>query len=741
MKKWLVQLKFELSFLFKNWLLLPLPMLFFVWLVTSMTVERVSGSENLYISVYRATHSTIFILVIGLSILIGVYLMRRDIGNDSFEWHQAFPVSNFVFLSAKFVAGMIYMSLFTLLMGSVFGTLSSLEGIPPIEIINVLKFFIAQYEVSLLISLSLGIILSVIIQNRFVYLIAFCAWIFGTIFMEIFILDQTELFYLKTFHLTYLFIDSILVNGSWGIELMREEIKLQRLFVLSFSLMLLVTTMLVLNSRRPNEHYRLWKLLGTLSVLGAIIAYIPYGSFWSDRLSQFNNAKDGAPVFSHPSEGDTEVYLSFPPNHHPEALPEEERTIYKQDRFAIDQYEIEINQEEGNSLNVTADVTIPKNQLVKIEKLKFTLNNSFSIKEVKVDQLPISYEQEGNFITLTLPDTVNEPTIHLTYEGVYNLWTQRIGQEYYPGFFLNDQLVMPAHTAWYPLPGHQYLIDSTGTSRTDIGLTQPTEFKVTLDGVQNKVYGSIENSQSSGETHKLSGKTARLDLFSGNLTEIESAHYNTTLITVPYRHNEAKNFMKEMDKRLVYFEEFLNEDIDPVHHYFFLPLDQMRWSGYFNQEGFIDQNYLISPSYNYHQHNFINELVEVNLFHEDNYVNDRTLTETIKAAFNYLYELENDSEQDPLTIRSKYAHIPDDAAKQNYSNEYVKADKVLDMIQNAMSQGREAKVKEVLSNIYSKHWSNNSYPTGYDLYQEPAAIIRFEEWKKEWNDVMENEID
>ncbi|WP_377887836.1 ABC transporter permease [Alkalihalobacillus sp. R86527] len=743
MKKWFIHWKFELSFLFKNWLLLPMPILFLLWLVTSMTIENVSGSDNLYLSAYRTTHSTIFILVVGLSILIGVYLMRRDIGNDSFEWHLALPVSNFVFLSTKFVAGMTYLSLFTILMGIVFSTLSVIQGIPGVVTTHVLSFFVVQYEVSLLISLSLGIVLSVIIRNRFVYLIAFCAWVFGTLFMEIYILNGTGNFYFKPFHLTYLFMDSILANGVWGIEIMKDEIKWQRLFVLSFSFMLLMVTMLVLNSKRPNEHVKLWKVVCSISLLGAIFAYLPYSQLWNERLSTFDNMKESSPTFAL-SEDDRSPYMWFPPIDH-ESFPIKERDVYEPGLFSITNFDIDLKQTSNSNLDITANVTLQHEELESKDELQFTLNRTFSLKEVKIDQKSISYKQNGDFVTLTLPNNIKDPTIQFIYSGVYKLWTHRVGQEYYPAFSLNNQVVMPSHTAWYPLPGHQYLMDSTGESRTDVGLLHPSEFKVKVSGIANTVYGSVKNVQSSGENHTLSGTTARLDLFSGFLSEIKSKHYPTTLITVPYRREDSEKFMEKVDRRLTYFEEFLDDEIEPVHHLFFLPLDQLRWSGYFRQRGFIDQNYIMNENNIINQRETINNFVIANLFHEDNFVSgyDRPknllITSTIKASFNYVYELEHGKEEDAFQTRSRYANIPDQYDKNDFSKELIQIDKLLDMIEDAVHAGKEEKVKEVLNRLYSNHWSDNSYPTGYDLYLEPVALISFEDWMKEWNDVMKPE--
>ncbi|WP_270179952.1 ABC transporter permease [Alkalihalobacillus sp. CinArs1] len=744
MMKWLIQWKFELSFLYRSWFLLPMPFLFLIWLIVSMTVENVSSSDSLYVSAYRTTHSTIFILVIGLSILIGVYLMRRDIGNESFEWHRALPVSNFVFLSAKFIAGITYMSFFTFLMALTFSAISIRQQLPFAETIEVLRFFIIQYEVSLIISLALGMILSVIIQNRFVYLIAFCAWIFGTLFMEVYILNgignfnDTGNFYLKPFHLSYLFLDSILVNGVWGIELMKEEIKLQRLFVLSFSLMLLMGTLFFLNRKRPNEHDKLWSIVCSFSLLGAILAYIPYNQFWDVRISAFNNVAKGSPTFSQTSDNSS-IYM-WDPNLKQDTATQES-SIYKRELFEILSYRIDIDQTPNSTLDLKAAVSLQHDQFDN-DEIKFTLNRVFSLNDVKVDQESIAFEQDGDFVTITLPNEVNNPTIHFNYGGVYELWTHRGSQEYYPGFAMDNQIVMPSHTAWYPLPAHQYLVDSDGESRTDVGLLQPTDFHVNVTGVDNTVYGSIKHVESSGETHTLSGKTARLDLFSGFLTKIEADHYHTSLVTAPYRKDASKEFMKEVDTRLTYFDEFLDDEIDPVHHFFFLPLDQLRWSGYFRQDGFIDQNYIMNDYNSLNHHATINDFVIVNLFHEDNFVSgnyrpeDALLTSTIKAAFNYVYELEHGKEEEAFETRSAFANITDEQDERNYSKEIIQTDKLLDMIETAMHEGKEEEVKEVLNRIYHANWSGNGYPTGYDLYIEPASTISFEEWMEVWNDVM-----
>ncbi len=737
----MVQFKLELSFLFKSWIFTPLPSLYFIWLLLSMNTNQEGIHGNLYRTTYETTHSLIFILVTGLCILIGVYLIRRDVGNESFEWHQSFPVSNFIFISAKFVSALLYMTIFTVLMSATYFLFATSENIAIEETAMTIQFFFIQYEVTFLISLSLGMLLSVLIKNRFVYLIAFCAWMFGTLFMEIFIINQGELFYLKAFHLTYLFVDSVLINGTWGIQLMKEEIQLQRLFVTTVAAFLLVLIIFILNIRRPHQYDRLWRGLLILSAGLVILSYLPYASFWNERMREFSEIKEESPFITSGQDGE-HSYMTFPPLPHPDGLLEKEGALYQPDRFDIKQYDLSINQQKGDSLYVEAYLTLPEAEFSTNDVIKFTLNQTFKVKNVMIDHQPVPFTRENDFITISLPDQTNTPVIQLDYEGTYKLWASNYGQEFYPGYVGHDQIIMPSQSAWYPLPGHQYLYDINGQSQTNVGLNNRADFNVTVT-TPSPTFGTIEEHQSPNGTYKLHGKTAKLDLYSGDLVAITSDHFPFSIVTTSYNRKRAQTFMAELDKRLLYTDYYLTKEIEPMSHLFILPVENIRWANYMRQQGFIDQNYLLSESsfYQLDEPYLLKLLLQINLLHDSTeiygYEDGELVTSAILSAYTYLYEVEHGNEERASAIKGMVITLKEDIPMENYSEEEIKANRVFTMIKTAIESGKEKQVKEVLNRIYSEEWIDPGFPSDFSLFREPSTLISYEEWQQIWDEIMQ----
>ncbi|MCA0171231.1 ABC transporter permease [Bacillus sp. RAR_GA_16] len=737
----MVQFRLELSFLFKSWIFMPLPFLYFIWLLLSMNTNQEGIHGNLYRTTYETTHSLIFILVTGLCILIGVYLIRRDVGNESFEWHQSFPVSNFIFISAKFVSALLYMTMFTLLMTATYFLFATSENIAIEETMTIIQFFFIQYEVTFLISLSLGMLLSVFIKNRFVYLIAFCAWMFGTLFMEIFIINQGELFYLKVFHLTYLFVDSVLINGTWGIQLMKEEIQLQRLFVTTVAAFLLVLIIFILNIRRPHQYDRLWKGLLFLSAGLVILSYLPYASFWNERMRGFNDIKEESPIITSGQEGE-HSYLTFPPLPHPDSVLEGERALYQPERFDIKQYDLSIDQQKEDSLNIEARLTLPEAAFSTNDVIKFTLNQTFKMKNVMIDHQSVPFTRDNDFITISLPDQINTPIIQLNYEGTYKLWASNYGQEFYPGYVGQNQIIMPSQSAWYPLPGHQYLYDSNGESQTNVGLNNRADFNVTVKG-PSPTFGTIEETRSPGGVYKLHGKTAKLDLYSGDLVEVASDHFPFSIVTTSYNQSRVQALMTELDKRLLYTDHYLTKEIEPMRHLFILPVENIRWANYMRQQGFIDQNYLLSESSFYQlDHPYLMKLfLQINLLHDGTeiygYEEGELVTSTILSAYTYLYEIDHGNEEMASAIRRMVVTFNDAIPIENYSEEEIEANRIFSMIKRAVESGKEKQVKEVLNRIYSEEWIDPGFPSDFSLFRKPSTLILFEEWQRIWDEEMQ----
>lgn len=183
MNKWLRQFRFEWNMIFRNLWLLALPLAFAVMNV--WTIGSVAPESNLFNEAYTF-HAFVHTMTLGLVMLVGILSVRRDIRRSSYEWSSALPVPYATKVSAKYLAGLIYFSIFTLIAAAVFAWFSAQRGIAPEITVEYALYFAVTYEISYMVTLALAMLLAIAIPNRVVYLIGFCAWMFGTFFMDIF---------------------------------------------------------------------------------------------------------------------------------------------------------------------------------------------------------------------------------------------------------------------------------------------------------------------------------------------------------------------------------------------------------------------------------------------------------------------------------------------------------------------------------------------------------------------------
>ena len=458
-------------------------------------------------------------------------------------------------------------------------------------------------------------------------------------------------------------------------------------------------------------------------------------------MREFSEIKEQSPFITSGQDGE-HSYMTFPPLPHPDGLLEGEGELYQPDRFNIEKYDISIDHQKENSLSVEASLTLPEAKFSTNEVIKFTLNQTFTVKDVMIDHQTVPFTRENDFITISLPEHTNTPVIQLNYEGTYELWASNYGQEYYPGYVGDDQMIMPSQSAWYPLPGHQYLYDMNGQSQTNVELDNRALFNVTAN-MPSPIYGTIEEHQLASGSYKLKGKTAKLDLYSGDLVEVTSNHFPFSIVTNSYNQTRAQTFMSELDKRLLYTDRYLTKEIEPMSHLFILPVENIRWANYMRQQGFIDQNYLLSESsfYQLDEAYLLKLFLQINLLHDSTeiygYEEGELVTSAILSAYAYLYEIENGNEEKASATRRLVITLNDDIPIENYSEEEIKANRIFTMIKTAVESGKEKQVKEVLNRIYSEEWIDPGFPSDFSLFREPSTLISFEDWQRIWDEVMQ----
>ncbi|MDQ0339833.1 signal transduction histidine kinase [Caldalkalibacillus uzonensis] len=185
MSKWWRQLRLELKLIFSNRFFLVLPVLFGAWMLYSLMNVPDYKPYNLMINIYDF-HKLGHTMSLGAAMLLGILLVRRDSNPTTYDWLGSWPVPPFILVSAKFVAGFLYLSTFTLVMAAVFIGVGYYRGLTWSHMAGALAQYMLQYEWAYAVTLALAMFLAAAIRLRIVYLIGFCAWMFGTYFMDIF---------------------------------------------------------------------------------------------------------------------------------------------------------------------------------------------------------------------------------------------------------------------------------------------------------------------------------------------------------------------------------------------------------------------------------------------------------------------------------------------------------------------------------------------------------------------------
>ncbi|WP_052759619.1 hypothetical protein [Paenibacillus sp. DMB20] len=185
MSRWQKHCLLELRLVLGNVFLAALPVLYAgIYLGVMLNIAG-SPEPDVYSQMYEF-NAFAHTLTLGPAMWLGILTVRRDIRRPSFEWNRSLPVSFHMLLSAKYAVGQVYMILFTIPAAVTFYAVSVAQSIDQSVALRHALNLALQYEISYLVTFALAMLLGVCLQNRMVYLIGFCAWMFGTFFMDIF---------------------------------------------------------------------------------------------------------------------------------------------------------------------------------------------------------------------------------------------------------------------------------------------------------------------------------------------------------------------------------------------------------------------------------------------------------------------------------------------------------------------------------------------------------------------------
>ncbi|GIQ67097.1 hypothetical protein PACILC2_56650 [Paenibacillus cisolokensis] len=205
MTRWMAQLALELRLLLKyRWPLL-LPPAAGLYMAIRLLGGNVYDMADDNLLAFES-HAVLMTVTLAVPVLLGVMLIRRDTLHPSYEWSLSLPVSNWTIIGTKWLAGFLYMSLFTLAISAAYAICALKHGMPLSSIAGVLTLTGFMYETYYGISLALGLLLGALMPARFSLPIAFCGWVFGAIFLQLFVAQSLHFYPVRAFFLNHFFI-------------------------------------------------------------------------------------------------------------------------------------------------------------------------------------------------------------------------------------------------------------------------------------------------------------------------------------------------------------------------------------------------------------------------------------------------------------------------------------------------------------------------------------------------------
>lgn len=689
-------------------------------------------SQNIYSHLYDF-YSFSHTFSLGAFILLGILLMRKDVMKSSYEWIGALPVPGWIYITAKFTAGILYASLFPVLMSVIYTCIAWSFGYPSDLLLRELSFFGLQCELSYMICLSIGMALAVIIRNRSVYLAGSIIWIFSTFFLDTIVISRFGLYPLRAFHLSQFLIDSFLEDDAWGLWLSLEEFRNSRIFILSLVILLLgfcVYKMHLLHTSR----YKIISLI-VVAVLGAgsILAYYPYGKFWAEKYAIQHRKAEGSKLNAESGK----VYDKKPP-------------------FEVKSYELDLDISSGKSLKAKAGLIIKPEELPD-QAISFTLNPSFHVKQISIEGTQIPFSQTGSLVEIdrSLFDFSKESQkLEWVYEGSYfDASYSRHGYEHIFGFIQEPYLLLNEEVAWYPLPGYLPLVatmdyDQYYPTLEELKITDSyynrffafprTDMDIRVKGFANSIYSTIPlTSEENGVRHFKGDNIPGASLLAGELINITNASHTATVVTTPGNKQGAEGLLSQLNEIRKQYAAWLDESkMTFPEHIFYIKGKHAGFPelGLFTSISVRGNSLVIGETRSFSLDKVSNYPEEYMLFGDINsniYSSKESfaLVRCIREVILRWNELEHDA------LDNEYGNL-----KVMLDNKEVESEKklVLSQILQALQEGKLNQVKRALA---ACHKQGLSLPSMYELAHQSNSFqtLTLEQWNTIWEESKQSE--
>ncbi|PZD94817.1 hypothetical protein DNH61_16105 [Paenibacillus sambharensis] len=549
-------------------LLLPPAAGAYIWL--QLLNLSPTGSQDLYLHMLTAL-GRLHTFAIGLPVLLGILLVRRDILHHAYEWLRAASISNHTFLLSKVAAGILYLSLIPLFIDLVYLLECWKQGLSLPYSLSQISLVTIHMLVAYAISLVLGITLGVLLPSRFALPVGFCAWVFGSVFIQLFIVSSYSLYPLKAFYLNHLLDNPLILNEGWLGALAGRELARLLPFVLLFGVFLLALSWAVLGHERPERSRRTGWMICLLALMIAAAGYIPYAQMWMERYT------------------DRQLLMEISPQQHLARANE----VFA---FEVSRVKLDVRLQQDESLAVEARIDFPVRDGRPVSvldaarppeyrepgRITFLLHPGMRIKQAFINGKPADYIRTGDRFSIdeTLLDSNQEiQSVSVAYEGRITDWGYYGTREFMYAFASRDAVMLPGGMGWYPLPGGDSLFYKSGEhlfERLDTARYFNADFDVTVSGFGSlPLYATLETAPaaSDGSQHYTGSDTAAFTLYGGRFEEVRIQGEPITIITTRANRRESERFLEELYERRLYYEEWLGTSLDRIRYIAYFPMD------------------------------------------------------------------------------------------------------------------------------------------------------------------------
>ncbi len=740
MNAWINQTKLELILLLRmRWpLLLPLA----AGVLIGFQLDALaSGSSGLRLRLIE-TMGTFHTLSLALPMLLGVLLVRRDLLHPAYEWMHALPVNNSAYLLGKAFAGFLYLMLIPAATGIAYAIAYLQAGLPAADLLGSYMPFLLHQSGSYAVTLVLGMTIGVLVPGRFALPIAFCGWLFGSVFLQEFIVVQLGWYPLKPFFLHHFLNASFMMNEGWSGALQQEYVSFLP-FVLLFTVFMLAWSAAAVGRTRPEGSPHRQLIVTLVALVASAAAYWPYADMWTDRYAHLRMLAQAAPV-----EEDAKPHAPY--------------------AFAINAARAEVTKQSEHGIRVSAAFEVPllgNRPIAMLDtlaspwehapgSLTFLLHPSMRVSEARLDGVPVPVARDGDRLSVPLGQIADRKAastahVEIQYSGSLDEWAYGPSGESLWAFIREGGVYLPGHIGWFPIPGGDslfYRSASTLHDRADAAYrSAPADYELTLRGFGSlPFYTSLPRAARAPEegdnVFRFAGSdTAIPSLYGGSFIEVGRSDEGPIIVTTPANRSDSELYLQELNRRIAYYDAWLGKDGNDggLGHIFYLPNHGTN-SYWYGTSEYSAGNAMFLTQYT-HASLGADELqaaMRRYLYGDNDFGLYSDLAEgspsivgEIRQAIWMMYELEHGQVSERWMTPPYVAVSPDGIPIMEH---------IAGMLREAVADGRTAQARDALASFYRKGLSIQATYFGYaggGSTPTPSAtypVITYEDWLQAW---------